>query len=174
MDSSRRHQDFSDHMQRHYGRVYGYILSVIHSPDDAYDVFQETAVTLWAKYDQFQADRCFGAWACGVARLKVLEHLKSIRRRRDRAVLDDSLIDALTAIQKEEDALVVERRDALAHCMEQLTDQQRDLLLQCYDGRHGVRRVADELNRTTHSVYSSLRHLRMKLLMCIDEQLSGV
>ena len=40
-----------------------------------------------------------------------------------------------------------------------------------YGGKHNVREVAAELKRTTHSVYSSLRHLRVKLLMCIDQQM---
>ena len=153
--------------------MYGYILSLVHNPDDAYDVFQETSVTLWEKYDQFDASRSFGAWACGVARLKVLEHFKSNKRPRDRAAFSESLIDALTAIQNRETEIEVARRDALSHCLKQVPQRQRDLLLRCYGGKHSVREVAEELKRTTHSVYSSLRHLRVKLLMCMDQRLEG-
>jgi len=166
-----RHEDFSERLRQNYARVYGYILSLVHDTNDAYDIFQETALALWQKYDDFQPGYSFGAWACGFARRKTLEHLKAARRRRDRAVFSEELIEALTEVQAQTPNLLAEREDALRHCLGELTGRQRELLLRCYDGKHSVRQVAEESGRTTHSVYSSMRHLRIKLLECIDRQL---
>ncbi len=171
MLNPKRHHEFTELLRENYGRVYGYILSLVHRPEDAYDVFQEASVTLWEKYDQYDSHRDFGAWACGVARLKVLEHLKKTKRQRQNTIFSESLIDSLTDIQDSQSDLFSERKDALAHCMGKLSADQRTLLLRCYDGKHSVKHVAIELDRSTHSIYSSLRHLRTRLLMCIDQQL---
>ena len=92
-----REEEFADLLQSAYGRIFGYILSLVHNPDEAYDLFQETSVLLWQTFGEFQRDTNFGAWACSVARFKVLEHVRSKKRRRE--VFGETLIEALTERQ---------------------------------------------------------------------------
>ena len=40
---------------------------------DADEVFQDTSITLWKKFDQYRPDLDFRAWACRIAYYKVLK-----------------------------------------------------------------------------------------------------
>jgi DNA-directed RNA polymerase specialized sigma24 family protein len=63
------------------------------------------------------------------------------------------------------------RREALALCVEKLDEEHRSLLWQVYSGKAKVAQLARSLKRTTHSIHSSLRHIRQTLLRCIERSL---
>ena len=64
------------------------------------------------------------------------------------------------------------RAAALEDCVQKLPEQQRELLRRCFGGRQSVAEVARDIGRTTHSVYSSLRNIRNKLLECVDQSVA--
>ena len=49
---------------------------------------------------------------------------------------------------------------------------QQALLRDCFGENRSVAATAKELGRTTHSVYSSLRNIREKLLDCVNAAVS--
>ena len=53
---------------QHQDRVYGYIVLMLPNRHDAEDVFQQTSLILWQKWDQFDPEQDFLSWACGIAR----------------------------------------------------------------------------------------------------------
>ena len=166
MSELSKYQEFSDQLREHYSVVYGFILSLLHNPDDADDVFQQTALTLWQKYDEFREDSSFRAWACGVARFNVLTFMRT--KRRDRVQFNDEAIELLTEWQAEaEEGTQTARQEALQFCMKKLTDLQRDLLRRYYEQRENAREIAEAIGRTAQSVHSSLKHIRAKLHDCI-------
>ncbi len=71
--SSARKAEFAEQLARHHGQLLGYIYSLVRDLDDAEDLFQQTSLVLWDKFDQFDRSRSFVAWACGVARYEVTE-----------------------------------------------------------------------------------------------------
>ena len=50
-------------------------LALLPNEQDAQDVFQRTSLVLWQKFDQFDSDRDFLPWACGVAHYEVRNFL---------------------------------------------------------------------------------------------------
>ena len=52
-------------------RMYGYIFSLVRNRADAEDLLQETSITLWEKFDQFDPETDFIPWAFRVALWKV-------------------------------------------------------------------------------------------------------
>ena len=165
-----KYQEFSDQLREHYSVIYGFILSLVHNPDDADDVFQQTALTLWQKYDDFRLDGSFRAWACGVARFSVLTFMRA--KRRDRVQFNEEAVELLTQWQAEADeGQQTARQEALRFCMEKLNAAQRDMLRRYYEQRENARQIAESVGRTAHSVHSSLKHIRTKLYECIQWRL---
>ena len=64
---------FSELFEQHGRTIYGHIRTLVPNASDADEVFQETSVTLWQKFDQYRPEADFRAWACRIAYYKVLK-----------------------------------------------------------------------------------------------------
>ncbi len=166
-----RDHRFTEQLQRHHRRLYGYIFSLVRNHADAQEVFQQTSLTLWEKFDDFQPGTNFIAWSCTVARFKAFDFLKQQRRRRVHFT-DDFELRLAAAHESVPQSAFQARSVALEDCIEKLPPAQRELLRECFGGERSVAAVAEELGRTSHSVYSSLRNIREKLLDCVEAAVS--
>ncbi len=90
--------EFASRLARHQTQLFGYIYSLVRDLDDADDLFQQTSLVLWDKFDQFDPSRSFVGWACGVARFEVLNFLRT--RSRNRLYFSDELNLALIEAQE--------------------------------------------------------------------------
>jgi RNA polymerase sigma-70 factor, ECF subfamily len=163
--------EFAEHLARHQGQLLGYIYSLVRDLDDAEDLFQQTSLVLWDKFDQFDRSRSFVTWACGVARNEVRRFLRS--RSRDRLYFGDELSLALIEAQETlEQERLEERRGVLAGCMKKLRERDKDLLEACYARSAGVREVALARGRSAQSVHNSLRRIRRALFECVHRSLA--
>jgi RNA polymerase sigma-70 factor (ECF subfamily) len=161
-----RKAEFAAQLSRHQGQLFGYIHSLVRDLDDADDLFQQTCLVLWDKFDQFDSSRSFVCWACGVARYEVLNFLRS--RSRNRLYFSDELNLALIEAQEDlEPDQLEERRDALAGCMKKLRERDKDLLEACYGRQAGIRDVAQARGRSAQSVHNSLRRIRRAMFECV-------
>src|SRR3954447_10189113 len=93
-----RKAEFSDWLLRPQTHLFGYIYSLVRDLDDADDLFQQTSLVLWDKFEQFDPSRSFVGWACGVARYEVLNFLRA--RIRHRLYFSDELNLALIETQE--------------------------------------------------------------------------
>lgn len=166
-----RETRFTDAFQRHYRQLFAYIYTLVRSYTDAEDVLQQASLVLWKKFDEYQPDGSFFTWACGVARFEALMFLRSQRRYRVHfsEAFQLKVAAAMAAMRPE---TVDMRAQALDGCVQRLPESQRDLLCQCFGGAKTIAAVAKETGRSTHSIYSSLRHIRSKLLECVDQFVS--
>ena len=107
------------------------------------------------------------AWACGIARLKVLENFRQKKRAN---VLSEAAISALA-----EDApspqLLSEIQDALEACLAKLTPKIRDLLWRRYSRRQSSDEMAKAAGMTSTAVRVALSKARVALRDCINSQL---
>ncbi len=168
---SDRKVEFADLLRRDQSRLFGYIHSLVRDLNDADDLFQQTTLILWKKFDEFDRQRSFFSWACGVARLEISNFVRS--RGRQRLYFSDDLSLLLVQAQTEiSDDELEDRRDALARCMENLRPPDRDLITECYGDAEGVHVAAGRRSRSTQSVYNSLRRIRRVLFECIARTLA--
>ena len=135
------------------------------------DLFQQTALILWKKFDEYERDRSFFSWACGIARLEVIAFLRS-RGRRRLYFSDDLNLLLIEAHAEVDEDQILERRDALTKCMAKLRERDQKLLLECYQEAAGVNQAAGKRGRSPQSVFNSLRRIRRALHTCIDRTLS--
>ncbi len=159
--------DYAALLRLHQTQLFGYIYSLVRDLDDADDLFQQTSLVLWDKFDQFDRSKSFINWACGVARFEVLNFLRS--RSRKRLYFSDELNLALVeAHESLEHEVLEERRTALAGCMKKLRQKDRELLEACYERSASMPDVARSRGRSTHSIHNSLRRIRRVLFECVQ------
>jgi RNA polymerase sigma-70 factor, ECF subfamily len=166
-----RKAEFAARLRQHQSQLFGYIYSLVRDLDDADDLFQQTSLVLWDKFDQFDPCKSFIAWACGVARFEVSNFLRS--RSRHRLYFTDELgmilIDAHEELEQEE---LEVRRNALTTCMKKLRPRDQELLDVCYSRAARIPEVARGWGRSSQSIHNSLRRIRRTLFECMSRSLS--
>jgi RNA polymerase sigma-70 factor (ECF subfamily) len=162
--------EFAERLRTHQVQVFSYIYSLVRNLDDADDLFQQTSLALWNKYDQFDRSRSFVAWACGIARFEVSNFLRS--RSRQRLYFSDDLslllIDAQESLEADR---VEDRREALAGCVKKLRQGDQRLIEACYGEESRVPEVAREWGRSSQSIHNSLKRIRRSLFECVRRSL---
>jgi RNA polymerase sigma-70 factor (ECF subfamily) len=162
---------FAANLRAVQARLFGYIHSLVRDLNDADDLFQQTALILWRKFDEFDPHRSFFAWASGIARLEAGNFLRSRERRR--LYFSDQLgVMLIEAHEEISDSELEQRREALAVCVAKLRQRDRELLHECYQDDAGVNQAASKRGRSPQSVYNSLRRIRRALYGCIAHTLS--
>jgi RNA polymerase sigma-70 factor (ECF subfamily) len=151
-------------------RIYAYILVLLPDEDAANDVFQEVSVTLWERFDQFQAGTDFYAWAKQIAYYKVLHYRE--HKRREVIFLGDAVLEQLAAETDELTGTLANRHRALADCYGKLSPQDRDLIERRYAPKAKTESVADDLGRSHHQIYRALRRIHQALYECISRALA--
>lgn len=162
--------EFIHLLGQHQNQLFGYIFCMVRSLPDAEDVFQQTAMTMWDKFDDFTIGTSFIAWAKTIARNKSLTFLRT--QRRERAKFSDEVIEQLADRDLWDTDTVEERLSALARCRQKLSNIDQTLLSQCYGAATTIREAAERLNRPVESVYSSLSRIRRALYECIRRSLA--
>lgn len=170
MPDPKRYDEFVDLLHRATGQILAYINALLLNWDDAEDVFQDSCVVLWRKFDEFRPGTNFVAWALRIAQNKAMDFQKGRARRR--TFFTPELQTSLMAEISRPDAPPTDAGlDALSNCMEKLGAGDRQLVRLCYGEGVRVREVAAQMGRSPQSVHNSLRRIRMTLLECIEQVL---
>jgi RNA polymerase sigma-70 factor, ECF subfamily len=167
MSDPKRYDEFVSLLQRATGPILTYIHALLLNWDDAEDVFQDTCVVLWQKFDSFRPGTNFLGWALRVAQNKAM-NFQTTRARR-RSVWSPAVQLALLAEMV--DRHPEEPRGSLAtltDCLQRLNDADRQLIQRCYGDGMPVRQLAEQMGRSPQSVHNSLRRIRFALLECIE------
>jgi RNA polymerase sigma-70 factor, ECF subfamily len=166
MPDPTRYDEFVDLLQRSTGRILAYIHALLLDWNDAEDVFQDSCVVLWQKFDEFQPGTNFVAWALRIAQNKALDFRKGRARRH--ALWKPEVQQALlTDVAQPQAGGEEAGLDALSGCMDKLDDGDRQLIQRCHGDGVPVRQIADQMGRSPQSVHNSLRRIRLVLLECI-------
>ena len=90
-DSSHFVQLFAQHQRG----IHAYICTLVPNGVDADDVMQETSLVLWRKWEEFDREREFIRWACGIAFNEVLKLRRRVATRR--YFFNEALLEQLSA-----------------------------------------------------------------------------
>ena len=152
---------------RNENAIRAFIRALQPSLSDADDVLQETFLTVSRKASSFEIGTNFTAWACGIARLKVLENFRQTKRAN---VLSEKAIIALTEDVPSSESFK-KREQALEKCIAKLPSKLRDLLWRRYSRRQSSDEMAEALGMTSNAVRVALSRSRVGLRDCINLQL---
>lgn len=168
MPDANRHEEFVGLLQRAAGQIMAYLYALLLNWNDADDVFQETCLVLWRKFDEFQPNTNFVGWAVRIAQNNAKSFQRS-RRRCARLIKDDLQISLLAVAADRDGVEASDNLATLAACMDRLSEGDRRLVLRRYGERLPVQRVATQLGRTPQSVHNSLKRIRTLLLECMED-----
>lgn len=164
-DQATAADEFVVQLVQHRQRLFGYILALVPNLADAEDLFQRTSLILWRKFGEFDSQRDFSAWACGIAFLEVQNFRRT--RGRDRLQFDDLLLQQLAAEHAVNDEAGALRQRLLYGCIDALPSADRGLVRECYQGDDTIQSVAFRLGQSTNALYKRLQRIRHKLHDCV-------
>jgi len=146
----------------------GYLMSMLGRREDAEDVLQKASMTLWRKFDTFEAGTDFLSWACTIC----FYEAKNFQRMaaRSKIVFSDALMDVLLAERVADLPAQDTRIDALRECLAKLDDGARKLLEAAYLDGTSIGAIASQLGRAPQTLYNRLNTLRRLLAECIDRR----
>jgi RNA polymerase sigma-70 factor (ECF subfamily) len=165
-----RHEEFVRLLNAAHDRLIAYLASLLGNRHDAEDVFQQASVTMWRRFDTFEPDTNFLAWATKVA----FYESREFRRLRARAhfLFSDTLLETLAAERLPDLEHTDARMAALEHCLGKLDAPARSLVEAAYFEEGSVVKLAEQLGRAPQTLYNKLNQLRRLLAECIERRLA--
>jgi RNA polymerase sigma-70 factor, ECF subfamily len=155
-------------------RILRFIHTLVPNLSEAEDILQETSVILWKKWPQFERDRDFVKWACGIARLEVFRMLR--QRKRGGLYLSEVVLTQVAdlALSEAHNNVRFEAGEtALAACIQELQDSDRQILTLRYQHDKTVQQIAEECRRPKSTVHDLLGKIRRQLLRCVRRRLAN-
>ena len=154
--------------------IAGYIYSLVPVPQDADDVLQDVAVITVEKFEEYDRNRSFTAWANGIARKLILRYYST--KRSKHATLSAEAIDQIVHICDTEIESIHDMRSAmqraLKKCLTLLGGRARHILEMHYLHEISPSRIAQQLSITRNNVYQLLHRLRLSLRNCVLQQIN--
>jgi len=154
------------HWTRAYPMISAYVRSMIFSLHDAEDVIQEVAVAVAESFDQFDQSKALMPWVMGIARHKVVDHIRT--KGRNPLTFDNDTMgqisEAFESIERESDHM----KKALDDCMRQLKERPRHVLELRYLREMDISDISQRMGLSTNAIYVMLHRIRTSLALCIQ------
>jgi RNA polymerase sigma-70 factor, ECF subfamily len=154
---------------RHSRRIYEFILTLVMRHADADEIFQDTCLVLWKKFDSYDPEGTFYGWACRIAYLEILQLRKKSQRLQ--TVSEEALEVLADKAVAQVDNLNV-RQHALEDCLQKLNVEDRTLIEQRYRHRHTPKEIAKLGSISVYSVYRALTRVHNALMTCVQRSLA--
>ena len=146
-----------------------FIRSFVRNRAEADDVLQEVALVIVDRFETWDSNRPFVAWALGIARRVVQTHLRA--KYRDRKVEFSSAIDRVAEAFERLDPRAELMKDSLSDCLGQLRGHRHKVLSLRYSDGLELKQIAERLGMTASNVGVLLHRVRATLRQCVDRRL---
>jgi len=158
-----------DHVYREMaGSVYGLARRVLRDPAQAEEVAQEVLVEVWRTASRFDADRGSArAWMLTIAHRRAVDRVRAeqaAHEREARVAASSQEVEFDQVVEAVETRLEAQR---VRHCMEVLTDLQRESVTLAYYGGYTYPEVATLLGAPLGTVKTRLRDGLGRLRDCL-------
>ena len=166
---TRKEEDYIRSLSAHYVKIKSFIFCMLPNASDVDDVMQETSVTLWNKFNDYQPGTDFVAWAVTIAKYKVLEFRR--KNQHNPIMLDENVVELL---EKENTSFfdnTEERARALIQCIKKLSSQDQEFLKLKYAEGFTLKKLAQRFGFSITSIYRNSGRIHGLLLGCIHRVL---
>ncbi len=169
MSESSKTNDFLRLLMTNQRRIYAFILTMVPNHGDAEDLFQETVLLMWSKFDSFTRGTSFAAWGSTIARYQIL----SVRKRHaTRGVL---FSEAAVELLHNESERFLEQTDArmqaLRQCLDKLGPRDYELIRMRYRDEVTIKNIAEQMGRSVQGIYKRIVRIHDALLRCVRKSL---
>lgn len=151
--------------------VAGYIALLVPDFHQTEEILQQVALTMVRKFDQYDPQRPFMAWAIGIARLEVLKHRRG--HATEMHLFNDDLVQELAVVYEEMTGELDLRHRALIECIRGLDDHAQQVVRLRYVEDLKPRRIAERLELPAGNVRVLLHRIRGGLQKCIEQRMKA-
>lgn len=159
---------FLSHVLNNQRSIRNYIFSLHPHAQDLDDLVQQTVLTLWREFENYDSRREFLPWALRISYFEVLRLRK--KQSRDRLVFSEDFIEKIAG-EFAEEITSAPKRQALDFCLAKLDVKAREVLLARYSGDATVNGLAAKQRVSVHRLYRLLDNARATLVACVRRQL---
>ena len=157
-------------LNAHHGRLLGFLRVMLGNSADAEDVLQRASLTMWRKFNEFDATLDFFAWASSFA----FYEAKNFQRvaARSKLYFDDELMARLAEERLPDLEHREARFEAMEQCIKELDKSSQELVREFYLNDMEVEALAQRMGRAPQTVYNKLVILRRLLGECVRRRLA--
>ena len=156
-------------LTRNQRKIFAYIFTLVPHRADAEDILQDTSVTIYEKFDEFEPGTDFVAWANRIAWWKVRQAQQKFAR--SKVVFNENVMEAVIATAGTMQEEMDDRHEALGSCLKKLNERDRRMVLTRYESGSGVKRAASQAGRSLPAAYKALGRIRQLLLDCVTNEM---
>jgi RNA polymerase sigma-70 factor (ECF subfamily) len=150
----------------------GYILSMVPDFHEAEDILQDVAEVLIKRFEDYDPERPFTAWALGVARNRILATRRAHATSRIR--YSEELIEAVGTAYEELAPELSARAQALRECMRKIRGRSLQVVNLRYGSSLSSADVAKQTGIPDGTIRSVLSRIRRQLSECVSRTLRAV
>jgi RNA polymerase sigma-70 factor, ECF subfamily len=152
--------------------IAAFLRSFVRRRDESDELLQRTAMTLVRKYDEYDSQRPFVAWAIGVAKMELLAYRRE--RASDRHIFDGPSVDRIAErhVQLAEGRLPI--YDLLVQCVGELDGRALEAIRLKYAKQMKTPQLAEILGLSHGAARMLLTRARASLRQCIEKHSKSV
>lgn len=166
--------EIREQMTRHWlsceTSIRAYIAAAIRSVADREDVVQQVALTIARRFEEYDHQRPFLAWALWLAKSRIIDYYRT--QTRQLALLSDDALERLAEHFTQTQQSTSLRLQALESCLEKLPQRSRSMIQFRYHDELPIDKIADAIKSTPGTVRVALYRIRSALAQCIEDQLA--
>ncbi|MBA2115345.1 sigma-70 family RNA polymerase sigma factor [Bremerella alba] len=165
-------QEFDQMLQSTREKLMLYLVALVSNVADAEDLCQRISLVMWQKYSEYDRDRSFLSWACGIARLEAYNFRRA--RVADRMLSRNDLSELLAiTLEKFDQDPSQQRLAALRNCLQALPEREQSFIRQIYWEGRSFDSIAKTLGCSVRTFYNRMYLLRRRLSKCVAQRLKA-
>lgn len=158
-------------LTQHQKSLFRYIFSLVGYEADARDILQETSLSLYRKFDQYDESRPFLPWAYRFAFMEVQKHRE--KAARSPLSFGEDVMDLLAQERERMEPELDQRLQLLDGCLGKMTAQDKELVTSRYAMKQSAEEMMLRFTMSRRTLFRKLELLRLRLHDCVTRQLKS-
>ncbi len=153
----------------HADMLMAFIRATVWDASAAEDLFQETMLVAWRRFEDYDPARPLARWLRGIARKLILSYLSKLKRNPVYCSVEvlDALEERLVHIDRLPGDAWTDKVEALAFCMDRLPEDMQQSIRMFYQDEKKTDQIASALEITREAVKKRLQRARSRLADCL-------